>query len=96
LIRSEKNHVCVNPAFTGDADFSVMTGDKDLFVGKIKHKAFIEVNEQGSEAAGATSVHMVLKSAPATMFNADHPFIYLIQHKETNTILFMGKLVNPQ
>ncbi len=95
-LKEHLKNMGMNAAFSGDADFSGMTGDKDLFVGKIKHKAFIEVNEQGSEAAGATSVHMVLKSAPATMFNADHPFIYLIQHKETNTILFMGKLVNPQ
>lgn len=83
--------------FTMDADFSGMTGHQELFIEKVIHKAFIEVNEEGTEAAGATSVHMVLKSVPDVIeFNADHPFILLIQHGETGNILFMGKVCNPQ
>jgi len=86
----------VNP-FTLNADFSGMTGKKDLFIEKIKHKAFIEVNEEGAEAAAATSVHMALTAIPNyTVFNADHPFIFLILHKETGNILFMGRLSNPK
>ena len=55
------------------------------------------INEDGTEAAGATSVHMVLKSVPDVIeFNVDHPFILLIQHGETGNILFMGKVCNPQ
>jgi len=82
--------------FTLNADFSGMTGKKDLFIEKIKHKAFLEVNEEGTEAAAATSVHMALTALPEyTVFNADHPFIFLILHKETGNILFMGRLSNP-
>ncbi len=83
-------------SFTTDADFSGMTGNKDLYIGKVTHKAFVEVNEEGTEAAAATSVHMVLTAIPEVIsFNADHPFIFLIQHKETGTILFMGRIVDP-
>jgi len=83
--------------FTFDADFSGMNGKQDLYIEKIMHKAFIEVNEKGTEAAGATSVHMVLTSVPESIvFNANHPFTFMIQHKETGTILFMGKIFNPQ
>ena len=84
----------VNP-FTNDADFSGMTGNDDLYIEKIKHKAFINVDEQGTEAAAATSVHMTLKAVQSTIFKADHPFVYCIVHEETNTILFMGRLSNP-
>jgi len=80
-----------------NADFSGMTGRKDLYIGSVIHKGFIEVNEEGTEAAGATSVNMITTSIPNMVeFNADHPFICVIQHKETGTILFMGKIVNPQ
>jgi serpin B len=85
----------VNP-FTNDADFSGMTGKHDLFIEKVKHKAFISIDEQGTEAAAATSVHMTLKAVQSTLFKADHPFVYCIVHEETNTILFMGRVSNPE
>jgi serpin B len=82
--------------FTMDADFSGMNGNQDLFIEKVLHKAYIEVNEEGTEAAGTTSVHMVLKGGPeGVVFNADHPFILLILQKETGLILFIGKMCNP-
>jgi serpin B len=83
-------------SFTSNADFSGMTGYKDLFIKKVAHKAFIEVNEEGTEAAAATGVIMQLTAVIDTVsFNADHPFLFLIQHKETGNILFMGKIVDP-
>jgi serpin B len=83
--------------FTSDADFSGMNGNRDLFLEKVLHKAFIEVNEEGTEAAAATSVHMSLTAWPNDIvFNANHPFTFLIQQQETGTILFMGKVCNPQ
>lgn len=83
--------------FSPNADFSGMTGNTLLYIDKIIHQAFIEVNEEGSEAAAATSVHMIERATPqTTIFTADHPFIFLIQHKETGNILFMGKLIDPQ
>jgi len=83
-------------AFDDRADFSAMTGRKDLYIGKVIHQADIEVNEEGTEAAAATAVVMQRKSMSLRVtFRADHPFIFLIRHKPTNTILFMGKVMNP-
>ncbi len=78
------------------ADFSGMTGDKNLYITKVIHQAFIEVNEEGSEASAATGVVMGIKSAPRVAeFKADRPFIFLIRHKSTGTILFLGRVTNP-
>ena len=85
-------------AFTNSADFSGMTGTKDLKIDKVIHQAFIEVNEEGTEAAAATGVTMMVKSKkpPTPIFKADHPFIFIIQQKETGNILFMGRVSNPK
>ncbi len=86
----------MNDAFSpGAADFSKMDRTRDLFISKVLHKAFIEVNEEGTEAAAATAIVMELGVAMSTEFNADHPFLFLIQHKETGTILFLGKVTDP-
>ena len=87
-------------AFTGLADFSEMTGTKDLKIDKVIHQAFIEVNEEGTEAAAATGIIMYTTSLriqkhPTPVFRADHPFIFIIQQKETDNILFMGRVNNP-
>ena len=83
--------------FTSDADFSGMNGGHDLFLQKVRHKAFIEIDEEGTEAAAATSAHMALTATPIfNEFNCDHPFIFLIQHQDTDVIIFMGKIGNPQ
>jgi serpin B len=77
-----------------DADFSGMDGTKSLFISDVLHKAFVEVNEEGTEAAAATSV-IVTTSSYTPTFNADHPFVFLIQHEKTGAILFIGKIINP-
>ena len=84
-------------AFTNSADFSGMTGTKDLKIDKVIHQAFIEVNEEGTEAAAATGVVMMVKMSrsPTPIFKADHPFIFIIQQNETGNILFMGRVSNP-
>jgi len=87
-------------AFTYDADFSGIDGKPDLFISSVLHKAFIEVNEEGTEAAAATAVIMNLKAVNGNessriVFDADHPFLFTIHHKETNTILFIGNVENP-
>jgi len=71
-----------------------------LLISDVLHKAFIEVNEEGTEAAAATAVIMNLKAIDGDgnsriVFDADHPFIFTINHSETNTILFIGKMDDP-
>lgn len=85
-------------AFGGSADFSGMDGKKDLYIGAVIHQAFVDVNEEGTEAAAATAIMMAtgFHSEPLVpVFRADHPFIFIIQEKETGNILFMGRVVNP-
>lgn len=80
------------------ADFSGMTGSKDLFISDVFHKAFISVDEQGTEAAAATAVEMEVGSempADLTVVDIDHPFIFLIRDIETGTILFVGRVLDP-
>jgi serpin B len=85
-------------AFSGNADFSGMTGNKDLFISAVVHKAYVDVNEEGTEAAAATGVVMRVTSVetPPPVFRADHPFIFLIRDNHTGSILFLGRLENPK
>ncbi|WP_353683656.1 serpin family protein [Thermodesulfovibrio sp. 3907-1M] len=88
-------------AFSNFADFSGMDGTKKLKIDKVIHKAFVEVNEEGTEAAAATAVVMVTKSAlnepkKPVVFRADHPFIFIIQHNKTGAILFIGRVYEPK
>jgi serpin B len=87
----------MNSAFSGDADFSGMTGNKELFISDVAHKAFVEVSEEGTEAAAATGAVMSKTSLVKKVeFRADHPFIYLIKDNRTGSILFMGRLFEPK
>jgi len=83
----------------GNADFSGMDGRGGLVISQVQHKAFVDVNEEGTEAAGATAVTMIRSSAlpqPTPVFRADHPFIFLIRDNETGSVLFLGRLANPK
>jgi serpin B len=84
-------------AFSSDADFSGMTGNKDLFISDVIHKAFVSVDEAGTEAAAATAVIMELTAVPETPIEVtlDRPFIFLIRDIETGAILFVGRVMNP-
>ncbi len=83
-------------AFSRAADFSGMTGMQDLQIDKVKHKSFIEVNEEGSEAAAVTVVIMREKSSIyKKTFRANRPFIFIIKENSSNIILFMGRIENP-
>ncbi|HNW05780.1 MAG TPA: serpin family protein [archaeon] len=85
----------VNAFSTENADFSKMTGTKDLYISNILHKAFIKVDEQGTEATAATVVMMDRMASAGFVFNADHPFIFFIRENSTGAILFMGRITNP-
>lgn len=84
-------------AFGKNADFSGMTGKKDLYISNVVHKSFVEVNEEGTEAAAATGVVMRKTSVNLDKkeFKADHPFIFFIKDNQHDTILFMGRIMNP-
>jgi len=84
-------------AFCAKADFSGMTGNKDLFISAVVHKAYVDVNEEGTEAAAATGVAMKLTSIapPPPVFKADHPFVFLIRDNRMGSILFLGRTANP-
>ena len=80
-------------AFGARADFSGMDGTRSLFISAVVHQAFVEVNEEGAEAAAATAVVMArgLPMAPP-VFRADHPFLFLLRDRRTGGILFMGRV----
>ena len=82
------------------ADFSGMDGTRSLYIGTVIHKAYIDVYEEGTEAAAATGVAMKLSAGPMNppqpkIFNANHPFIFAIVHNQSGSILFMGKVNDP-
>ena len=80
-----------------EADFSGIDGKKDLVISDVIHQAFVDVNEEGTEAAAATAVVIGIISIPppTPIFRADHPFIFIIQERENNTILFIGRVSDP-
>lgn len=85
-------------AFAGSADFSGMTEETRLFIDEVIHKAVIDVNEAGTEAAAATAVVMRKTSVlmESVTFKADRPFIYAIRNTRDGTIYFLGKVTNPE
>ncbi len=85
---------------SSEADFSSMRAERDLFISEVKHKAIVEVNEEGTEAAAATSVGIGITSIGPTpqrfTFIADRPFLMAIRDSQTGAILFMGVVMEPK
>jgi serpin B len=83
----------------GAADFSGMTGKKDLWISDAIHKAFVDVNEEGTEAAAATGLVFrataMAHEPPPVTFRADHPFVFMIRDNKSGGILFMGRVTDP-
>jgi serpin B len=84
-------------AFTNHANFTKINPDYQLLITKVKHKTYIKVNEEGTEAAAVTSVGIGLTSFPANPpeFHVNRPFFYVITEEDTGAILFLGKVENP-
>jgi serpin B len=87
-------------AFGGKADFSGIDGQHYLYISNVIHKAYVDVNEEGTEAAAATAVTMEIQSKivrpeEPKQFVADHPFIFIIRDSQTGSVLFMGRMIDP-
>jgi serpin B len=79
--------------------FGMHEGKEVLYISAVRHKAYVDVNEEGTEAAAATDVEAATKSAPAPAvpeFRADHPFVFAIRDETTDTILFLGRYNGPK
>jgi serpin B len=87
-------------AFTNQADFSGIDPKHGLAISAVVHKAFVDVSEQGTEAAAATGIAVhataMRMPEPAVVFRADHPFLFLIRDTRTGVMLFIGRLMNPR
>lgn len=81
--------------FSAAADLSGVDGTKELYVSHVLHKAFVDVNEEGTEAAAATAVVGRLKASMPLEFRADRPFLFLIRDLDSGSILFMGRVTDP-
>ena len=99
LVRQFQDLGMTNAFSQSAADFSAMTGKPDFRIDDVVHKAFVQVDEEGTEAAAATAVAIAdgaaATSSKPVVFNADHPFLFFIVENRTNTILFMGRLATP-
>ncbi|NWR28737.1 PAI2 inhibitor, partial [Tachuris rubrigastra] len=96
-LKSTLSRMGIQDAFTeGQADFTGMSKDGDLFLSQGFHKCYLEVNEEGTEATAASSAALASRSLGATViFVADHPFLFFIRHNKTKTILFLGRFSSP-
>jgi len=93
-IKKALQNLGMTDPFTESADFSGIA-NIDLMIADVYHKAFVKVDESGTEAAAATAVVIETTSSNIKYFNADRPFMYLIRDKQTNTILFIGRILDP-
>ena len=91
-------------AFDEDrANFEGISGDREFHISAVIHKAFVDINEEGNEAAAATAYGMnpMMSFSPAgerekpILFRADHPFLFMIRHRSTKSVLFMGRMMDP-
>ena len=75
-----------------------MTPERPLFIGAVVHKAFVKVNERGTEAGAASGICVVMGSLGPALptFRADHPFLFLIRDNRTESILFLGRVMDPK
>jgi serpin B len=99
VLNEELQKLGMTDAFTPKANFARMNGnDRDLYIAAVVHKAFVDVNEEGTEAAAATGVVMKTRAVLGEqhpVFRADHPFLFLIRDNRSGSVLFLGRLADP-
>ena len=92
------SHMGMSLAFSDNADFSKISSQGKFCLGDVIHKAFVEVDEKGTEAAAATAVTVMPTSAPPgkeVTIRVDHPFVFMIRDNRTGAIMFVGRVVHP-
>lgn len=96
-LKSALSKMGIQDAFTeGQADFTGMSEKDNLVLSQVFHKCYVEVNEEGTEAAAASSAALTSRSlGAAIIFVADHPFLFFIRHNSTKCILFLGRFCSP-
>ncbi|CAH1794811.1 unnamed protein product, partial [Owenia fusiformis] len=94
LVRHLQNLGMID-AFNSNADFSPLCGSCQVEISKVIHEAFVEVKEEGTEAAAATAVIIRETVSVPIFFKANHPFLFIIRHKASGTILFLGRITTP-
>ena len=96
-LKSTLSSMGMSDAFNqSKADFSGMSSERNLFLSNVFHKSFVEINEQGTEAAAGTGSEVSVRiELPSIEFSADHPFLFFIRHNKTNCILFYGRFCSP-
>ena len=96
-LKNTLSNMGMQVAFSENADFSGMNGSRDLFITDVVHKAFVSVDEAGTEAAAATAVIVASTSIPMEPIkvNIDRPFIFMIRDIETGALLFAGRVLDP-
>ncbi len=95
-LKKKLSQLGMSLAFTTAADFSGINGQKDLYISAAVHEAFVNVNENGTEAIASSAVIGSTRGGGNwKIFRVDHPFIFIIRDRESGTILFLGRLVNP-
>lgn len=96
-LKSTLSSMGMSDAFNqSKADFSGMSSERKLFLSNVFRKSFVEINEQGTDAAAGTGNEVSVRiKLPSIEFNADHPFLFFIRHNKTNCILFYGRFCSP-
>ncbi|KAM5292100.1 serpin I2 [Ctenodactylus gundi] len=86
----------ITEIFSGGCDLSGITDSSDVYISQVMQKVFLEINEDGGEATTSTGIHIpVIMSLTQTQFTANHPFLFIMKNNPTGSILFMGKVTNP-
>ena len=83
-------------AFESHGDFTGITDEINLFISAVAHQAYVKIDEEGTEAAAATAVVAVTDSVPAYHYvTADHPFLFMVRDRITDSVLFIGRVADP-